>query len=291
MSRIIIVPFASYFTAKSATSACFTLAARKLARECARNFYVSPDSNCRPETDDPLSLSLSLSLRRDAFEHRGRNALAKCERERERDAKSASRIAREGRNESRESAGLLFPLPLVIVVDAGSRVFFSRRAGSNYFSGPRSHGRLVPPPPASRLLLSYVAPSWRILSARSRGERKCKGEPGEQKPPLRRGRSVVPRVIRTGEKKLAKLNVRPCLGSSKGSKGATTSPSTPSSSRPFFLRVHFGFGLFAINYPGRRSARKIRISGNDDANEAQESRTSIRNRSAKSSPSGYIALE
>lgn len=115
-------------------------------------------------------------------------------------------------------------------LEAGFRIFFSRCAGSNYFSGPHSHGRLVP-------FYTFLAPSCRGSSSRSREERKCKGDLVEQKPPLRRGRSVVPRVIRTREKKLAKLNVRPCLGSSKGSKGDTTN--SPFLFRPFFLRVHF----------------------------------------------------
>jgi len=61
--------------------------------------------------------------------------------------------------------------------------------------------------------------------------------------PLHRGRSVVPRVIRTGEKKLAKLNVRPYLGGSKGSKGGTTNPHVLLS-RPLSIE----YRLFAINY-------------------------------------------
>jgi len=79
------------------------------------------------------------------------------------------------------------------------RVFFSRCAGSNYFSGPHSHGRLTPS-------------SRRGSSSRSLEKKEnVRVTRDSRNQPLRRGRSVVPRVIRTGEKKLAKLNVRSCL--------------------------------------------------------------------------------
>lgn len=75
--------------------------------------------------------------------------------------------------------------------------------------------------------------------------------------PLRRGRSVVPRVIRTGEKKLAKLNVRPCLGGLERIEGRhDKSPS--SLPRPSFAST-FHPGTDYLRLIIRAAAREVRI--------------------------------
>lgn len=110
--------------------------------------------------------------------------------------------------------------------------------------------------------------------------------------PLRRERSVVPRVIRTGEKKLAKLNVRPCLGAAarKDRRAARqTLPLPPTSCR----RIHFPSGTDYLRLIIRAAARKVRIGESENVDAAKENPRSIRNRSnsMKSWASGYIALE
>jgi len=104
----------------------------------------------------PFAFPLSLSLKRDAGSVDGTLL-------RERNARNVSKIAREGRNESRESAELLFPLPLVIV-DA-----YSSRGVQGVIIFPAlvlMAGLSASRPPFSSS--SLPAPSWKILALSGR---------------------------------------------------------------------------------------------------------------------------
>lgn len=108
------------------------------------------------------------------------------------------------------------------------RVFFSRCAGSNYFSGPHSHGRLTPS-------------SRRGSSSRSLEKKEnVRVTRDSRNQPLCRGTKRRTASNSNGRKEISEIKRQ--VVSRKDRRAARQTP------RPSFASTFIGYGLFAINY-------------------------------------------